>query len=81
MGVDTLKTKIKDYIEKLDSIDFPSRLSSIEGDMSSISSGFNNLQGSVNTLQTELSRMDRELKDDGNSIKLQMKQIEIDNRL
>jgi chromosome segregation ATPase len=47
--------KIDQYLSKIDGIDFPTRLNSIDNDISSISVASNNLQGSVNTLQQNLT--------------------------
>lgn len=50
---------IEKYLKNVDSIDFPTRLNSIDNDISSISSASNNLQGSVNNLQQTVTEMQK----------------------
>ena len=50
---------IGEYLKNIDSIDFPTRLNSIDNDISSISSASNNLQGSVNNLQQTVTEMQK----------------------
>ncbi|KOY51936.1 hypothetical protein [Polaribacter dokdonensis] len=56
----TLDKSINDYLLAIKKIDFPTRLTSIEADISSVSSAFNNIQGTISTIQNEIIRLERE---------------------
>jgi hypothetical protein len=60
------------YLNKINSIDFPARLSSIEADISSISSALNNLQFSINNLQSEYVRYNDENRNRQDNLKDQL---------
>jgi seryl-tRNA synthetase len=60
------------YLNKINSIDFPARLSSIEADISSISSALNNLQFSINNLQSEYVRYNDENRNRQENLKDQL---------
>jgi methyl-accepting chemotaxis protein len=59
-GLAELSSSINKYITDIRTIDFPTRLSSIEGHVASMSSGFNNLQNTSITIKDELLRIERE---------------------
>ena len=59
-----LDQSINDYLETIKKIDFPTRLTSIENDISSVSSALNNIQGAVNNIQNEIIRLERETRSD-----------------
>lgn len=58
----SLDKSLNNYLQTIKKIDFPTRLTSIEGDISSTSSAFNNMQGTVNNIQNEIIRLERENK-------------------
>tara|TARA_B110000238_G_scaffold82190_1_gene90497 strand:- start:1362 stop:1973 length:612 start_codon:yes stop_codon:yes gene_type:complete len=63
-----LDQSINDYLEAIKKIDFPTRLTSIENDISSVSSALNNIQGTVNNIQNEIIRLERETRSDIKSL-------------
>ena len=63
-----LDQSINDYLETIKKIDFPTRLTSIENDISSVSSALNNIQGAVNNIQNEIIRLERETRSDIKSL-------------
>lgn len=63
-----LDQSINDYLEAIKKIDFPTRLTSIENDISSVSSALNNIQGAVNNIQNEIIRLERETRSDIKSL-------------
>lgn len=65
----TLDKSLNNYLENIKKIDFPTRLTSIDNDISSVSSGLNNLQGAVNTIQNEIVRLERESKADAETLR------------
>ena len=67
----TLDNSINKYLESIIKIDFPTRLTSIESDISSVSSALNNMQGTVNTIQNEIVRLERENKAVSDTLKKQ----------
>ncbi len=67
------ETRIKELLAQIEKIDFPTRLTSIEGDVSTIASGFNNVQGAVQNLQKDINDIDKYQREKLNKIDTDLK--------
>ena len=68
-----LDDSLNNYLENIKKIDFPTRLTNIDNDISSLSSRLNNMLGTVNNIQNEIIRFERENKDDIKSLSISVR--------
>jgi hypothetical protein len=68
-----LDNSLNNYLENIKKIDFPTRLTSIDTDISSLSSRLNNMLGTVNNIQNEIIRFERENKYDIKSLSISVR--------